>query len=576
MIKKPKKETKKKTNNKPKEVKTHSEIYVSNKACGVTEWLPPVEKKCVAINTNSWFDIQYHERNDPLPIEKYKLTCPIIPPESYKQQMIGINMRNSNKKPVFLYMEKICLYPNDDQKKILNEWFNASAKMFNKTIHYVRSIIFKNGRLLNLDEVKKKLNFINIRAKLRNAKHYVQKQMDKSIRIPIHILDEAINLAISNYKTCITNLINGHIKKFRVRPWKSTRSRMIIKIEKGFFRDGTIYPDVFPNIESSKPLTDITRTSTLQYDKCTKKYILFVPRHKPQEKVMIDKISAGIDLGARSFATVYSQNSTYAICNTEGQKELKRLHKKIDKINELLKVEDRDYAVFTEKKIGNRVVEKIKTINKQKLRIALRKYNRKVKNKIKDMHYKAAHELVNTFDNIYIGKLSTKKILSRNNKTINDETKRMLRTLSPYQFRQTLKYMGYKHGCIVKEVSEYQTTITCSTCGRLNYIGGDKIHECKYCGMKASRDENSAKTHLKLGIIIKRREDARKEREKKKAELKMKLFQKIADNKKKSNKKSTGSKRSQKKAGSKKIPKKKPNKKAAPINKKKKIIIIDV
>ena len=116
------------------------------------------------------------------------------------------------------------------------------------------------------------------------------------------------------------------------------------------------------------------------------------------------------------------------------------------------------------------------------------------------MHYKVAHELVNTFDNIYIGKLSTRKILSRNNKLISKMTKRMLATMSPYLFRQVLQYMGFKYGCNVEEVSEFQTTITCSNCGRINRIGKSKEHVCK-CGMKADRDENSAKTHLKIGIM---------------------------------------------------------------------------
>lgn len=59
--------------------------------------------------------------------------------------------------------------------------------------------------------------------------------------------------------------------------------------------------------------------------------------------------------------------------------------------------------------------------------------------------------------------------------------------------------MGYKYGTNIKLVNEYKTTTTCSNCGKLNNIGSNKIHECT-CGMKTYRYENSAKTHLKLGI----------------------------------------------------------------------------
>ena len=337
---------------------------------------------------------------------------------------------------------------------------------------------------------------------------------------------------------------------------------MIIKIEPGYFRNGTICSSIFPTMKSSKPLTNITKTSTLQYDKCTKKYILLVPRNKKQKISTKKKISAGIDLGVRSFATVYSKNNTYSICNKKSQKKnLKPTHKKIDKINELLQMEDKE-LVLTRTKVGNEFIEDIidKDTTRQKLKRALRKYHRKIKNKIKDMHYKAAYELVNTFDNIYIGKLSTKKILSRNNKTINSNTKRMLQTLSPYQFRQIMKYMGYKYGTLVTEVSEYQTTITCSNCGRINYIGSSKIYKCQKCKMIASRDENSAKTHLKLGIM-----ERNKNREKEK-KFKQKKFKKELKEDNKADKKLK-----QKAAGS-KTNKKKPKAE----NKKKKIVIIEV
>lgn len=59
----------------------------------------------------------------------------------------------------------------------------------------------------------------------------------------------------------------------------------------------------------------------------------------------------------------------------------------------------------------------------------------------------------------------------------------------------------------VSFVSEYQTTITCSNCGKINRIGDKKIHKCS-CGMIADRDENSAKTHLKLGIMERRQREA--------------------------------------------------------------------
>lgn len=531
-----------------KKQKTHSEIYVSNEKCHLTEWLPEIDKDTVNIKSGSWFDIKYHERDDPIPVSDHKIKAPIISPESFEQQMTTIRRTKSTKKPVFLCTKKIRLYPNNEQIIILNQWFDAFSKMFNMTINYVRVNIFLNGKLKDLENVKKFLNFISIRNDLIDAKKFVRENVSLVKIIPAHILDEAIHQAVSNYKSCITNLINGNIKKFRVRPWSKNRDRKIIKIEANFFSNGTFCPRVFPFMDSSEPLTDITRTCTLQYDRSTSKYILLVPRDIKQELVIKEKISAGIDLGVRSFVTAYSQNNTYSICNDECQKYIEKQWKKIDKINELLQLDEKKQVVKVTRKIGDNYVtdEETRIINKQKLKKALQKYHRKIKNMVKDMHYKVAYELVNTFDFIFIGKLSTRNILSRNNKKLSKRTKRMLQALSPYAFRQILIYMGYKYGCIVREVSEYQSTITCSNCGRLNYIGKAKVHECKYCGMKADRDENSAKTHLKLGLMMMRKEAQQKRRQYEREKKKQMAV------KKKAQKKRAGSKTNKKKVVKKK------------------------
>ena len=516
---------KKKIPQKIDENPAYSEIYDSNKKCKLTEWIPSVERNTVDIETNSWFDIKYHERADPILVETYQSVYPVISTDSYNEQMKVIKRTKSDKKPVFLFTEKIRLYPTEEQIEILDQWFDAFTKMFNCTIDYIRQKIFENGKLRDIKEVDKFLNFRSIRCKLLGQKKYIVESMPDH-KIPSHVIDEATKQAVSNYKACVTNLMRGNIKKFRVRPWAANRNRKILKIEAMHFSGGTFCPRTFPSIKSSASLNGINRTSTLQYDKQNQKYILLVPRQMTQKTQDNYKISAGIDLGVRSFATVYSQNSTYDICNSQCHEKIQKIYRKIDKINEILQQHDhnqkiiselkdkdvkevfqesgKNQLVWSQVKEGNQInqIWKKKTFNKQRLKRGLRKYHKKITDMVQDMHYKSSHELVNTFDNIYIGKLSTKKILARNNKVMSKDQKRILQTLSPYLFRERLTYMGYKYGCRVKEVSEYTTTKTCSNCGLLNEIGGAKIYDCK-CGMRALRDENSAKTHLKLGLMNK-------------------------------------------------------------------------
>jgi IS605 OrfB family transposase len=476
----------------------------------LSDWIPSIHAKYKNINTNSWFDIKTLNNSNRLPLNFYITDTNTVPNDSYFQQLKSIRRRKLDREPSLISTQKIRLYPNEEQKLILDEWFMAATKMFNITIYFIRQGLFYNHELINIDSA---YDFVH-----KNDFRYILKEKrDKimnSLKYPIvgHVLDEIINQAVSNYKTCITNLKNGTIKKFRVRSWKYQRRRYILKFEPDRFYNGT-FRGLLKNILASSSLVDIQSTTTLQYDRDTKKYILLVPiSNKPKDRVTND-LDCGIDLGVRTFASVYSENKVITVGNDLINK-IEKCHKKIDKIHQLLSIplEQKENFVLkktvTKKKIMMNGEEKIikerketmliKTINRSSLKRALRKNHRKIKNMVRDLHYKTAYYLVKNFDSIYIGKLSTKKILSKNNIKISKETKRMISVLCPYQFRQILKYMGNKYGVNVYEINEYLTTQTCSQCGKINRIGRKKIYKCK-CGMKADRDINSGKNMLKVG-----------------------------------------------------------------------------
>ena len=508
-----------------------SPVHVPHNKVGIDEWYPPTKKQFQNIETNSWFDILYHENQFYTDNSFVTVKAPIIPPESRKQQIIANKRKKINKEPVFFSTKKIRIYPNTYQKVILDSWFDAFAKMFNCAITYIRSAIYKKKKLIEIKEARKIVNFFNIRKTLADQKNDIQ-NLTSPNKIPIHVLDEAIQQAVSNYKTCITNYSEGKIKKFRIREWNHYRLRKIIKVESSFFRNGTFCPNIFGNFKSSEPIENIDRTVTIQYNHDTKKYLLMVPIGTAlQEELLNPKIDCGIDLGVRTFATVYSEKGVHSICNRKYKKgerydtEFNNLLKKIDAIQGILNNGEHESVVAVTKKVNNNIVlnTELKKNNRQKLLKALRKYHARIKNKVKDMHYKVAYELVNTHNNIFIGKLSTLKILSKNNITIGPRTKRMISILSPYQFRQILIYMGYKYGSLVYEVSEYLTTKTCSCCGHLNEVGDSKKYVCKYCKLKMDRDENSARNHLKIGLFEKQRSlELSKQKSKKKMTIKKK------------------------------------------------------
>jgi len=484
--------------------KKKNSIYVPNEELDISNWIPNWGKEMINSQTHSWFDFTEFKNPNHTQPEKYPVLAPIIPEDSYKQQLNTIRRRKLLKEPVFISCKKIRIYPDTEQQIILQSWFNSFAHMFNITIHYLRSQIKKNN--IDFKLCSKIVNFQHIRSVLYPDKLEIYNNMTHD-KIPIHILDEAIAQAVSNYKTCLSNLKSGLIKKFRIREWSKNRRRKIIKIEPNYFRNDTFCPSVFPYMSASESLNGIDKTVTLQYDSDSGKYILLVPVETPPKYILKEKSSCGIDLGIRSFITGYSDEGVITMCNdSKNSKQLQNYHRKIDKINELLQLEDKVQIITPIQKENRELIvhTKVKILKRNKLLKGLRKYNKKIRNMITDMHYKVSQELTNKYDEIYIGKLSTKNILSRNNKSLSKENKRMIGVLSPYMFRQRLKYMGHKYGCEVTEVNEYKTTKTCSNCGREKEMGKLKIYECR-CGMIADRDENAAKNILKVG-----KEDSRK------------------------------------------------------------------
>ena len=130
-----------------------------------------------------------------------------------------------------------------------------------------------------------------------------------------------------------------------------------------------------------------------------------------------------------------------------------------------------------------------------KLRVAYRKAERKAKHVVKDMHYKSAHFLCKSFDNIFFPAFNSHAIAQG---CLRPKVKRRLNMLSFFQFRCRLKETASKYkGVIVKRGTEAYTSKQCGGCGTLNEkLGGSEVFTCKSCNLVADRDVHAARNIL--------------------------------------------------------------------------------
>lgn len=129
----------------------------------------------------------------------------------------------------------------------------------------------------------------------------------------------------------------------------------------------------------------------------------------------------------------------------------------------------------------------------------------KIKNKRKDWNHKKTTELVQDYDYIAVGNVSSSKL----------KKTRMAKSVSDAgwsQFKTMLEYKAITLGVEVKEVNENFSTVTCSTCGERTGPSGLsslRVREwvCSSCGTSHHRDVNAA-TNILLSAqgIVRRRE----------------------------------------------------------------------
>ena len=409
-------------------------------------WYPTLLQANNQLETNSWFDIKEYTNT--------------INPNILVEKPLSIN---------YLKTFKYQIYPNESQKIKLDNWFNKSIDVYNLTNSFLKQML-DGLDLKDSNIIDPLVNFQWVRKQV----YPIVSKISKDYSINKHCLDMSTKHCVTMYKSAISNFKNGYIKEFKIGNLSYSSRRRNLGIEKGMVKknNGFCVRD-FGEMKSDIQLkTVITRDSIVQYDNFTKKYYIITPRDKQRCIVVSKEPLCGIDIGVRTFATVYSHNKCYEIGTDLARKKIDKYLSRIDKIKSHL-----DQNLITET-----------TANKARL-----KYSDSMSNRITDLHNKIGSFLLSRYDIINIGKVSIKKMISNLDSNLQDITKRRLVTLSHFRFRERLKLMAKGLCGKINEIDEYMTSRTCCKCSNIkNDLGANKIYECISCKLKIDRDINAS------------------------------------------------------------------------------------
>ncbi len=416
------------------------------------------------------------------------------------------------------YCRKIRIYPNKEQIVLFNKCFNATRYIYNKGVEYlnkqyrqnveefkklnennqcIHSIKCKNktnnGRFLCYEHKDEKIKW-DIQLKLSKLRPHIMKndpdlpKEEKWLKdVPYDTRQLSIKSLIGNMSSCLTNKARGNITKFRLG-FKSKKDERQI-----FFYNGKAIGKlgIFKQRLGKRSKIRV-RKRYKDYYKIKKfkdgiilrdngRYYILISKKKEVKHNKGNKEIVALDPGVRTFQTYYSPNGE---CGKFGDDIVnKKLRKKYKRIRQI-------QSVMSKCKL------KGKTRRRMKKRSSL--LRTKIKNIVRDMHWKTCAYLVKKYKTIITPKFETSKMMRSN---LNRKTKSAMSMLSHYQFLEKLKMKCKEYQRRLILVSEAYTSKTCSNCGNVNReLGGKKIYECKKCGVEIDRDINGARNILYRGI----------------------------------------------------------------------------
>ena len=356
---------------------------------------------------------------------------------------------------------KVRIYPNKEQKLLLEKTFGANRFIYNYFLN-LKSKLYEFYKInLSYNNSSKALT------ELKKQKTWLKQVEAVSLQQTLRDLDSAYqNFFVGKSK--YPNFKRKQDKNsYRTNQSIKINNRYITIPKIGMLRYRDKYKLEECNISKIYNVT-ISKTPSGNY---------FVSISAEVDIITFEKTnrSCGIDLGLKDFLIF---DTGEKIHNPRILKHLEKKYRKLAK------------AVSR---------KQLKSNNRNKARIKLAKFHEKITNIRKDFLHKLSTQLIKEYDIICVEDLCFKGFMET------DKAK-SYQDVAQSEFIRQLEYKAEWYGKIISKIDRfYPSTQLCSECGFKNPALKDtniREYDCPECGTRHDRDINAAINILREGLRI--------------------------------------------------------------------------
>lgn len=357
-------------------------------------------------------------------------------------------------------VRKIKMLPNLQQKIKLRTWFGIYRWIYNQGVTVLKSNNYDHGSLLK-----------QLRNKLIKNSNYKKENRWVS-ELPADTRDYAIKELLQAFKT---NLKSGHHFNIRFKSKKRSQS-MEIRTRQYTTKRGCYH--FLSEIKKTEKIPELTHDIKVQMDRDGSFYMI-IPIDVTRNENQVPQRIISIDPGIRTLITGYAPDGfTYQM----GYNDIRKLSRLLRWKNEL-----------------QSSVAKHCRHNKNRIRHALKRSYKRIKNLVDECHKKVTAWLFQNFDHIIIPKLDTNSLCR---KKMNKLTKNKISVWRHCSLIERLKNKNreFPDTKLIILTEEY-TSKTCSKCGELHKnLGMNRDYHCQNteCETIFERDVNGS-----INILLK-------------------------------------------------------------------------